>query len=318
MSTVSLPLSAEVSGRMRPINILRDLPKIADLVEICFQKNMDGEGRRYIQQMRDASHDRSYLQRVNSSLPLAGYIWEDGHEIVGNISVVPFRKGNFLLANIAVHPDYRRHGIAHQLTQHAMKQVRGRGAQSIWLHVEDDNDVAIHLYESLGFRGKTLRTTWNASMGFQPQHQPKTPHITTKIARFWEEHRRWLDQNYPEDLHWYRMPDFQIFTPGLKYWLYRIFVENGVRQWAIQKNGELQAVVSWVPKHTRRSPLWLATTPRADARSLTELLLHVRTQLLPQHVELYIDYPADQHEGAFTEAGFTAQRNLLWMRASGN
>ena len=318
MSSISVPLPSENSGKMRSVNILRDLPKIADLVELCFQKNMDGEGQRYVQQMRSASSDRPYLQWAASSLPMLGYIWEVDDKIVGNISVVPFSKGNFLLANIAVHPDYRRHGIARKLTERAMNYIRKRGAQNIWLHVEEDNDPAIQLYLSLGFHGKALRTTWNAGTEILDQPQFTPPNITGKIGRFWQQHIRWLDQAYPNTLRWYRMPDFQIFGPGIKYWLYRFFVENDIRQWAVQKDGAVQALLSWMPTGTTRSQLWLATTPQADAASLTALLLHARLHLVPRKLELFIDYPAGQHTEALTHAGFEPQRTLLWMRAPGS
>ncbi len=306
-----------MSGLLRSANIIRDLPKIADLVELCFHKNMDKEGQRYVQQMRSASKNRRYLQWASSSLPMLGYVWEDEKEIVGNISIVPFNKGNFLLANIAVHPDYRRRGIARQLTQRGIQHVRERGAKAIWLHVEEGNLPAIQLYLSLGFQGQTLRTTWNEKKDHTPTAAQPASQITSKIGRFWQQHLQWLDQSYPDRLRWYRMPNFQIFGPGIKYWLYRFFVENDIRQWAVQKDDSLQALLSWMPTNARRTPLWLATTPQADAASLTALLLHARHQLLSQPSELYIDYPAGQHIDAFTQAGFTPQRTLLWMRAPG-
>lgn len=318
MSAISLPLVREIQGVMRPVNIMRDLPKIADLVELCFHKSMDGEGQRYVQQMRATGKNHRYLQWASTSLPMLGYVWQTEDKIVGNISVVPFHKGHFLLANIAVHPDYRRRGIARKLTERSMQHVRERGAKEIWLHVEEDNFRAIQLYESLGFQGKTKRTIWNAKSVLRPSKQQENARITTKVGRFWQQHLRWLDQTYPHEIRWYRMPDFQIFAPGIKYWLYRIFVENNIRQWAIQKDGKLQALLSWMPTHTRRTPLWLATAPQADAASLAALLLHARLYLLSQQTELYLDYPARQHTDAFIQAGFIPQRTLLWMRAPGN
>jgi len=317
MSTVSLPVSHEVGGKMRSINPLRDLPRIADLVELCFHKNMDREGQRYVKEMRDASKSNKFLQWANSSLPMLGYVWEEGKEIIGNISIVPFRQGTFLLANIAVHPDYRRQGIARQLTQQAMQHTRQRGAKEIWLQVEEDNQPAIQLYRSLGFEDQALRSIWNASTGIAPR-TTKDPRISTKTTRFWPQQQNWLDRSYPEKLRWYRMPDFQVFGPGLKNWLYRIFVENDIRQWMVQQDGRVQAILSWIPSHTRRTQLWLATAPNADAQSLAALLLHVRIQLLPRKAELFLDYPAAQHDEAFIKAGFSLQRTLLWMKVSGS
>jgi len=172
MSTLSTPLAQATIGKMRPLNVMRDLLNVADLVELCFHRNMDREGQRYVQQMRAASKDRRFLSWASNSLPLRGYVWEDQKQIVGNISIIPFRKARktvFLLANIAVHPDYRRRGIARRLTQMGMDQVRRRGSESIWVQVEEDNLGAIKLYEELGFQARALRTTWDANSQLHPQ-----------------------------------------------------------------------------------------------------------------------------------------------------
>ncbi len=320
MSTISIPLPQKEIGRVRSLNILRDLPKVADLVELCFHKNMDSEGRSYVEQMRRASKDRHYLNWASNSIPLKGYIWEDQKRIVGNISIIPFRKAKkniILLANIAVHPDYRRKGIAHLLTEKGMDHARQRHAESIWLQVEDSNLGAIKLYETLGFQARSRRTTWNATSKLQPQKIPRKTQITSRTARFWTQQYRWLNQSYPEEIRWYRMPDWKNFKPGLKYWLYKLFVENDIRQWVAQKDGDFQAALIWTQTRTRRAPLWLASAPQANPETLAALLLHARLHLASQRRDLYIDYPAGELTEAFEVAGFTPRRTLLWMRAEG-
>ncbi len=317
MSAISLPLlPRKKEGNIRQVNALRDLPKIADLVELCFHKTMDNEGRRYISQMLHAGKNKNYLQWATTSMPMLGFVWEEENRIVGNISVVPFPKKQFLLANIATHPEYRQRGIARQLTERGIQFARERGAQAIWLHVEKENQIAIHLYRTLGFLPEALRTTWNAEISNAQFHQ-KNPQITTRLNHFWTEQSAWLNQTYPEELRWYRMPNFQVFAPGIKNWFYRLFVEYDLRQWGFVRNKELQAVLSWLPTHTERTPLWLAAAPNADAAALAALLRHARTRLAAHQTELYIDYPENLHTEAFTQAGFSASRTLLWMKAPG-
>ena len=120
MSSITIPTAedSKAHAHLRPLNILRDLPSVADLIELCFSSTMDSDGRRYIQDMRRAGKDNSFLKWANrvadtTSLPLTGYIWEQDGRIVGNVSLVPFRhKGGrlYLVANVAVHPDYRKRG----------------------------------------------------------------------------------------------------------------------------------------------------------------------------------------------------------------
>ena len=37
---------------MRAMNMFRDLPAVADLIELCFASTMDNDGQRYIADMR--------------------------------------------------------------------------------------------------------------------------------------------------------------------------------------------------------------------------------------------------------------------------
>src|SRR5688572_17349978 len=118
----SIPLTARAGNHpnLRPLNMLRDLPAVADLIELCFSNTMDSEGQRYVQDMRRAGTDASFMRWASrmaetTALPLTGYVWEEAGSIVANASLVPFRHKKqrlYLIANVAVHPDYRRRGIA--------------------------------------------------------------------------------------------------------------------------------------------------------------------------------------------------------------
>jgi len=281
---------------------------------------MDSEGRGYVQQMRRAGKNANFLSWASTSMPLHGYVWEEEKKIVGNISIIPFReKGKtlFLLANVAVHPDYRRNGIAKALTQKGMVYARNYAAESIWVHVEEENLGAIKLYENLGFHAYFRRSTWNATSTLQADQAPIHAKIVDTPSRLWEDQYRFLKRNYPQEMTWYRIPDWKNFKPGLKYWLYKLFVESDIRQWSVQKNGKLEAALIWKGTMTRRSPLWLATALQTNSASLTELLLHARFHLATKKRELYIDFPAGECHDSFEKAGFTLRRTLLWMRADG-
>ena len=78
MSSVALPITNQ-GPQLRPLNIMRDLPGVADLVEKCFADTMDADGRNYIQQMRRAGQDNVFLRWASSavettSMPLSGYV----------------------------------------------------------------------------------------------------------------------------------------------------------------------------------------------------------------------------------------------------
>ena len=55
------------------------------------------------------------------------------------------------MMNIAVHPDYRRQGIAEALVQTLVSDLKTRGSRCLTLEVRASNEPAQLLYEKLGF-----------------------------------------------------------------------------------------------------------------------------------------------------------------------
>ena len=54
--------------------------------------------------------------------------------------------------NVAVHPDFRRRGIAESLIIRLVDELKMRGSHAFMLEVRASNTPAIALYEKLGFR----------------------------------------------------------------------------------------------------------------------------------------------------------------------
>jgi ribosomal protein S18 acetylase RimI-like enzyme len=329
MTSVSLPAHSAASRYVRPLNVLRDLPRVADLIEVCFAPSMDSEGHSYIRQMRRASRDLSFMKWASNaiegaSLPLSGYVWEQDGRIIGNASLVPFRhksKRIYLIANVATHPDHRRHGIARILTEKAMNLARQRNADELWLHVREDNPGAIQMYADLGFVEHARRITWRMNKNSPPKTVPPArlgdasglPLITGRYSQFWPQQLAWLNLLHPEELSWYRPFNWNSLKPGLWNWFYRFFIEFDLQQWAVQKNGHLQGVLAWIP-NTHGSSLWLACDPGADPDSITTLLIHAHRNL-GYRQSLALEHPVGVQEDAIRTAGFHISRTLIWMRA---
>ena len=55
------------------------------------------------------------------------------------------------MMNIAVHPDFRRQGVARALILALTEELKNRGSHCLTLEVRASNDSARALYESLGF-----------------------------------------------------------------------------------------------------------------------------------------------------------------------
>ena len=323
MSSITLPAKTDDHPQVRSLNILRDLPHIADLIELCFSSTMDGEGHRYISDMRRAVRDDSLSRWAThmaetTSLPLTGYVWEENGKIIGNASLIPFRDQGqriYLIANVATHPDHRRRGIARILTQRAMQHARHKKAQAIWLHVRDDNPGAIQLYADLGFLEIARRTTWQAS---SDSHLPK-PYSDLQIIprqpRFWPLQLDWLRRSYPPALDWYQTLNLNAFRPGFWNSLYLLFVDYDIRHWAAVRDQELFATLTWTPRGGRSESIYAATgTSARAAEAVTQLLIHARRSV-SYHTTLALDYPAGEMTEAIQAAGFKSRRTLIWMKA---
>jgi ribosomal protein S18 acetylase RimI-like enzyme len=149
---------SDLSG-MRPFNPLTDLRPTAELIELAFGDALDRSSREMLREMRTLSW---LLGPVFSLLgtqasPLAdfysGYVWVEEGEIVANITVHRHYKGlaGWFISNLAVHPKFRRKGIARHLMEAGIDFAKEKGAKRISLEVRAENAPARALYNGLDF-----------------------------------------------------------------------------------------------------------------------------------------------------------------------
>jgi len=317
------------SGVLRPLEVRRDLGRVADLVEYCFADTLDVDGRRYIQQMRAVAQNPTALSWVNTlservSLPMSGFVWEEDGKIVGNLTLIPYQiRGvrHYLIANVAVHPDYRRRGIAFRLTKRALEQARQQNIPATWLHVREENAGAIQLYRSLGFRERACRTTWmsnNRADGIQlererkPADQDGAVKVGSRRSEDWQSQKTWLQQLYPAELNWHLPFKPAALRPGLTGFLYRSFNTIDIHQWSASQAGKLLGVLAWHSTHAYADSLWLATYQEAEDTAAAALLDYARGHL-SQRRPLTLDYPAGRAVQAIQNAGFYPHQTLIWM-----
>lgn len=319
MSAITQAIS-NGSPQLRHLNIMRDLPRVADLVETCFSGTMDAEGQRFIQQMRRAGQDNSFLRWAASavesaSMPLSGYVWEESGQLVGNVSLIPYKyhgRKISLIANVAVHPDYRRRGIARLLTETAMEHTSQHKADATWLQVRDDNPGAIKLYTDLGFQERARRTQWQAATDKDLPYDNRGFEIRNRKAGHWTQQREWLARLYPDELSWYQPMPWTSFRPGLLPGITRFFMESESHTWTVVNSSGLVAAIAWISNFGRSEPLWAAIPEKLDTNAFTALLLYVR-RVLAGHESLSLDLPGGLAQAALLAAGFQARRTLIWM-----
>lgn len=319
------------SSHLRPFNVSRDLKQVADLVELCFADTLDRDGQRYLQQMRSASRSPSYMRWAGlvaerAPLPLSGYVWVEDERLVGNLTLIPYNslgKRYYLIANVAVHPDYRRRGIANSLTSAAVQHAKRKSAQTLWLHVREENQGAIDLYQSVGFNERARRTTWHYDKGYPSSgSQRVTPEgfqlpvqeikISRRRGRDWDSQRRWLDQYYPPELTWHLSLNSTSLRPGIFGFFSRMIMDTQVQQWSARAGGRLLGVISWQATNMFADNVWLAVHPEYKEEAALALLTY-GVKKLSYRRPLALDYPAGCMPAVIQHAGFQCHQTLIWM-----
>ena len=310
-------------AQVRSFDARRDMQPVADLVELCFSETLDSDGRRYLDHMRSNAQNEGLMNLAGfaadwASMPFSGFVWEEAGRLVGNVSLIPYfmnRRRFYLIANVAVHPDFRRRGIARSLTLQAVEQVRRRGCPAVWLQVREDNPAAIQLYRSLGFSEQARRTTWNSRLEPASHEAAGSVTFSAPRAHLWEMQRAWYVQNYPAELSWHLAFNLRTLQPGLWGGIYRFLTNETVQQWAAWQDGRLQGLAAWQADGTHPDAIWLAAPPDTRGEVIHALLLHARRQLGWRR-PLMLEYPAHRFDEAILTAGFQERQTLIWMSLS--
>lgn len=71
-------------------------------------------------------------------------------------------RDEFSILNLAVDPDFRRHGLGRSLVTTVLDEAIAAGASSVTLEVREKNDAARSLYAAMGFTQTGLRKNYYA------------------------------------------------------------------------------------------------------------------------------------------------------------
>lgn len=118
-----------------------DFDALYALEEVCFQPPL--------------RFSRAYMRKLTRGPESATWIAESNGELVGFAIVEWSRdsgRGTAYISTIEVSPGRRGEGIGAELLRRIEGAAGATGAESIWLHVDAGNAVAIRLYERAGYR----------------------------------------------------------------------------------------------------------------------------------------------------------------------
>lgn len=329
MVSVSVP---GVTEGLRPVNLRTDLAPLADLIELAFADTMDSSGRAAIREMRALSRVAPGLGALLNVNEVAqgiglGYVWIEGGRLVGNTSVYPARlpRGmdtTWIIANVAVHPDFRGRGIARQLMRASLEMLRHRNrAASAVLQVEETNATARHLYESLGFVTQRTFNQWRRGSTVRVPPPQNRVYITRRRPNEWKaeyELAARLRPNAQGGLGWLRPTLPGLFRPSLFKLLGDLFNMRSLERLIVRSEADDQLRASlWIESAFAASAVQLTLLVDPDyAGSYDDALLNLAARRFGLRSALNIEHPADD---LFTNAllqkyGFTRQRSLVHMQ----
>jgi len=162
--------------RIRPAEP-SDAPALVDLSgEIGGE---DGAWLLTTEAWRSVADERRYLRAVRGHPDAAVFVVEDGHRLVGRLSLA--RDGHPASAHVAdlglmVAASHRRRGVGRALLDQAVAWAKKSGVRKLELHVFPWNEPAIALYESFGFEREGLR---------QGHYVRAGEHVDAIVMAFW-------------------------------------------------------------------------------------------------------------------------------------
>lgn len=118
-----------------------DVPVLAAIAEAAYSHYIPRTGIKPLPMVDD------YAKRVADG---QAWVLEQDGEIVG-LLVLEEQSDDFLLDNVAVHPDHQGKGHGRTLIAFAETQASDRGWPSIWLYTNVKMTENLALYQGLGF-----------------------------------------------------------------------------------------------------------------------------------------------------------------------
>ncbi len=318
MTAGAIARASESSPGLRTIDPRRDLGQVADLIEITFRGDLDGTGRRMVREMRTLGRigwigwALSRLLLPPAARPL-GFVWEEDGRIVGNASLLPVsgHSKRWVMANVAVHPDYRRLGIARQMVAASDGLAMNAGAEAIYLQVERHNKAALLLYRSMDYVTLITRTTWRRPRGLPHKQRPQGATVRQRHASEWTQQWALAKQVSSEGLIWPYPLEPGYFRPtGIGQFIGRDAKLHLVRREAGQLVGSLSVHGTAVQRFV------LLVEPALQGQIEEELLSQALDRVRARQRSILLDYPADVAVETLRGLGFWEERALTWMRHS--
>jgi ribosomal protein S18 acetylase RimI-like enzyme len=300
----------------------RDIDQMADLIDLCFGEQMDPDGKKYLNYLRNiARQNNSFVALFEDSIrytpSIDGFVCRTNDRLIGNINISSYQDANekiLFISNVAVHPDYRNQGIAKQLVQKAIDYAWQLHFTSVWLQVRKENEIAHHVYSSIGFKDWGIRDTWV----IQPTtlcNDEKSPNILITSRRIvdWQKQEEWLKNIYPAEIRWQLEICSLNFRPQILQFIKNVISGRIFLHWSFEDQKILVGVITWQPSFRFADQLWMALQPGFEDQVIENAFPFIQKQLM-QKKPLLLDLPEGLGSNALPKVGFKKMHTLRWMK----
>jgi ribosomal protein S18 acetylase RimI-like enzyme len=324
MATQSIASAPPPNG-LQPFDPMRHLDQVASVLEVGFSNEMGSEGARAAtREMRRYAAMGWPVQimlwlKLTGYLPIHGMVWREAGRVVGTASTQPADAdpGTWLVANVAVLPEYRRRGIAEAVTRGTLDLIRRKHGRRALLQVDDDNLPAQRLYEKIGFTQLATRAHYTrASHSQPPDYLPSRFEIRLRDEREWMAEYDLARLVCPEGLTWGRALRVSDFRVGLGRTLLHVLSGTQEERWAaFTPDNQMAGALRVVLGSPEGDQLRLLVHPALRGQVERPLLIRGLRRVGVRPWTLQLECQANDPDLAslLTELGFVRRRCLRWM-----
>jgi len=324
-----MPSAPSLTGP-RALNLRRDLKQVAQIISEAFGAEMDEAGLAALRDLRMAAAIGPILDFL---LPpgarpkdtLAGFVWEQAGQVVGNVTVQPDSRfpERFLIANVAVLEAWRGRGIASALMQTALAHIAAEGGQWAMLQVRASNDLARGMYQRMGFEDvmEEHRLRMETPRQLPTSSLPSGLDLRPLDSSDWHAVRYLINRAMPADARWWAPDRARAFregsSPGWQRALTRWLGVGHKRRWGLFDAEELVGVLDVDVLANYNHHIDLLLHPDLRPTWSQPLLLHALHYLnrYPQRPILARLHDYQPHAiQALLDAGFERTLTLVNMR----
>lgn len=323
--TAQLVANPSGGDGLQPLDVTRHLAGVAELIGLCFSPEVEEGWQNAIRELRFLSRLGPLVHVINwldpqHRLLTQGFVWVDNGRVIGNVSTQPSEasSGAWIIANVAVHPHFRRQGIAQRLMQATLDYIRAHGGRQAILQVDDENAGAIQLYRQLGFEHTATHRLWQRSgRAAIPAHEPSRFDIRLRGEREWVDELNLAQLARPEGLFWNRPLSVADFRPSLLRRLEAFLNGEMEEHWlAVTPQEQIVGVLMIVTGLAEGDRLTALAHPAFRGRVERALLIRGLRRLGPRPWNIRIEHPLDDTyvNDLLRDFSFTVARTLRWMK----